>query len=284
MSSSSMISSVSGGLLLNSALAIPYTRRLLVQYVSNLQQGQWVQIIEYESLSTICLHCGLYGHLKKSCLETHQAPSAEDNVVPLVTNQQQAEEYSFGPWMMVEHKQRKSATKQTISNNSSSTPLFQGSRFTLLSAPENENNNAFVLSPAPLADVSIQQVRSAASIPRGKPQNKGKLSATTKSTKSISLCKSSPVTFVDFPILTRNHNAASSSNPPPLDLLKHSTIVVDENLDTNIIVLPNNLPPPTGEPPNKQAPLAPVLDPHAQVDTSLQSHQLEDISDALGGA
>ncbi|KAK8484556.1 hypothetical protein V6N11_028873 [Hibiscus sabdariffa] len=241
MSSSSMISSVSGGLLLNSALAIPYTRRLL-------------------------------------------APSAEDNVVPLVTNQQQAEEYSFGPWMMVEHKQRKSATKQTISNNSSSTPLFQGSRFTLLSAPENENNNAFVLSPAPLADVSIQQVRSAASIPRGKPQNKGKLSATTKSTKSISLCKSSPVTFVDFPILTRNHNAASSSNPPPLDLLKHSTIVVDENLDTNIIVLPNNLPPPTGEPPNKQAPLAPVLDPHAQVDTSLQSHQLEDISDALGGA
>ncbi|KAK5833294.1 hypothetical protein PVK06_017116 [Gossypium arboreum] len=93
-----------------------------------------VQRIEYESLLIICFKCGLYGHNSELCL-TQKVPSSENEsgksipVVEEVSLQHQVEEEPFGPWMLVERRQRgrtrnTGATEKAANNNS-----FDGSRF-----------------------------------------------------------------------------------------------------------------------------------------------------------
>ncbi|KAK8506765.1 hypothetical protein V6N12_002209 [Hibiscus sabdariffa] len=159
-------------------------------------------------------------------------------------NQQQAEESSFGPWMVVERRQRKHVIKQVNSSKSLSNQATKQREFT----------------------------------------------ATPKSTKPISLRKPPVVIFSDFPILTRSQTKPNNSNHPPLDQLKHSTVVVDENLDPNILLIPSSPPsfpmtglaPPTGEPPDKQVQPTHVLAPHTPIGTNLQSNQIDEISDPSG--
>ncbi|KAK8497113.1 hypothetical protein V6N12_037355 [Hibiscus sabdariffa] len=192
-----------------------------------------VHIVEYESLPTICFHCGMYDHLQESCAMSRLTSNVEENVTPPVTNQQRTEECSFGPWMMV---------------------------------------------------------KTAAAIPRAKLRNKGKSSATPKLTTLISRRKPQVVTLSEFLILTRNLSKASSLNPPSLDQSKHSAVVVDENLNPNILVIPSSLPtlpttslvPPASEPPDKQLQPTSGEVPHAPVGASLQFNQTDVISDALG--
>ncbi|KAK8627907.1 hypothetical protein V6N13_135504 [Hibiscus sabdariffa] len=190
----------------------------------------------------ICFHCGLYGHLQGSCPATCQSSNVDEHSVSPITKQQLAEECSFGPWMMVERKQRKPLSKQNDPSNSSSSPFLQGSRFNLLSDAINGDGNAPAIPSEPLADVPIHQVRSAASIPRAKPRSKGKMHVSSKPVKSVSLRKTLVFNFFDFSVLARNPNRASSSNIPPLDPTKHMAVVVDENLDPNIGVLPATSP------------------------------------------
>ncbi|KAK9043379.1 hypothetical protein V6N11_071724 [Hibiscus sabdariffa] len=158
----------------------------------------------------------------ESCPLTRQPFFAEENAMSPVTNQQQAEDCSFGPWMMVERKQRKPATKQVNHSKGLANMIFQGSRFNMLSEPKNGVNHTHDILTAPLTDVPIQQS-------------------------------------------------------------KHSAIVVDENLDPNILVLPGSTPttgtePPAGEPPDKQMLPTTGVEPHAPVGTSLQSNQTDETS------
>ncbi|KAK8607534.1 hypothetical protein V6N13_053267 [Hibiscus sabdariffa] len=133
-------------------------------------------------------------------------------------------------------------------------------------------------------------VKTAAAIPRAKLRNKGKSSATPKLTTLISRRKPQVVTLSEFLILTRNLSKASSLNPPSLDQSKHSAVVVDENLNPNILVIPSSLPtlpttslvPPASEPPDKQLQPTSGEVPHAPVGASLQFNQTDVISDALG--
>ncbi|KAK8624551.1 hypothetical protein V6N13_065888 [Hibiscus sabdariffa] len=186
----------------------------------------------------------MYGHLQENCPETRQTSIVEENVAPHVSNQQQAEESSFGPWMVVERRQRKHVIKQVNSSKSLSNQATKQREFT----------------------------------------------ATPKSTKPISLRKPPVVIFSDFPILTRSQTKPNNSNHPPLDQLKHSTVVVDENLDPNILLIPSSPPsfpmtglaPPTGEPPDKQVQPTHVLAPHTPIGTNLQSNQIDEISDPSG--
>ncbi|KAK8697999.1 hypothetical protein V6N13_114131 [Hibiscus sabdariffa] len=159
---------------------------------------------------------------EESCPLTRQPFFAEENAMSPVTNQQQAEDCSFGPWMMVERKQRKPATKQVNHSKGLANMIFQGSRFNMLSEPKNGVNHTHDILTAPLTDVPIQQS-------------------------------------------------------------KHSAIVVDENLDPNILVLPGSTPttgtePPAGEPPDKQMLPTTGVEPHAPVGTSLQSNQTDETS------
>ncbi|KAK8480884.1 hypothetical protein V6N11_061841 [Hibiscus sabdariffa] len=234
----------------------------------------------------------MYGHLQNNCPLTKEAPVAEEHATPPVTNQQQAESCSFGPWMMVERRQRKPPTKQGNLGKSSTDLGFQGSRFNLLSDLENGDNNLSDIPSAPLVDVPIRQVTNAAAIPRVKARSKGKLPVTTKQSMPISLRKSPVVNFSEFSILQRGHSTASSSNPPALDQSKHSAVVVNENSDPNVLVSPgvfttlstNGKVPPTGEPPDQRLQSSTGVNSPVPVDISLQSKLTDVSSDERGSS
>ncbi|KAK8657588.1 hypothetical protein V6N13_035819 [Hibiscus sabdariffa] len=234
----------------------------------------------------------MYGHLQNNCTLTKEAPVAEEHATPPVTNQQQAESCSFGPWMMVERRQHKPPTKQGNLGKSLTDLGFQGSRFNLLSDLENGDNNLSDIPSAPLADVPIRQVTNAAAIPRVKARSKGKLPVTTKQSMPISLRKSPIVNFSEFSILQRGHNKASSSIPPALDQSKHSVVVVNENSDPNVLVSPgvfttlstNGKVPPTGEPPDQRLQSSTGVNSPVPVDISLQSILTDVSSDKRGSS
>ncbi|KAK9008731.1 hypothetical protein V6N11_075614 [Hibiscus sabdariffa] len=234
----SMASSYKDSLMQNSSIVPPESDEIMEEEDIIFEDGEIVR-----------------GERDGSCPATCQSSNVDEHSVSPITKQQLAEECSFGPWMMVERKQRKPLSKQNDPSNSSSSPFLQGSRFNLLSDAINGDGNAPAIPSEPLADVPIHQVRSAASIPRAKPRSKGKMHVSSKPVKSVSLRKTLVFNFFDFSVLARNPNRASSSNIPPLDPTKHMAVVVDENLDPNIGVLPATSPmsdhtPPIGKPPD----------------------------------
>ncbi|XP_039009957.1 uncharacterized protein LOC120138570 [Hibiscus syriacus] len=82
----------------------PLTSKLLIN-------GR-VQIVEYESLPTICFSCGRYGHVKDICPDKIIVDKLDSNYQKeqisephlSITNQNSE---PFGPWMVVERRQRK---------------------------------------------------------------------------------------------------------------------------------------------------------------------------------
>ncbi|KAH1083257.1 hypothetical protein J1N35_023018 [Gossypium stocksii] len=74
------------------------------------------QMVEYESLSTICFHCGRYGHVESICTLKLHVPSAEVNTdttksAPEVQNStvenSEKKDGNFGPWIIVEWRSRR---------------------------------------------------------------------------------------------------------------------------------------------------------------------------------
>ncbi|MBA0638387.1 hypothetical protein Godav_000109 [Gossypium davidsonii] len=74
------------------------------------------QNVEYESLSTICFHCGRYGHVENSCpFKKSEIPNEKENTPSKMSSEFQntakvdaEKEYgNFGPWMIVEKKSRR---------------------------------------------------------------------------------------------------------------------------------------------------------------------------------
>ncbi|KAK8985641.1 hypothetical protein V6N11_068889 [Hibiscus sabdariffa] len=194
----------------------------------------------------------VYGHLCDKCPELQQPTTNEEIVAPSVQNKQQAEESAFGPWMVVERRQRKLVIRQD--------------------------------NPGKAAN---GMVRTAALIPRVKPRGKGKVSATPKPSKPINLRKSPSINFAEFPALSRIQSKASSSHYSSLDQSKHTAVVMNENLNPNVGNLPSDSIPllfpdctsPQGEPPDKHAPPSQLPAPRILVDTSQQYTQNVDAND-----
>ncbi|KAK8694483.1 hypothetical protein V6N13_072034 [Hibiscus sabdariffa] len=257
-----------------------------VDSAATVAGGTLDQIIEYESLPTICFHCGKYGHLQDKCPDTQQPSTVEETIVPPVSSQQRAEESSYGPWMVVERRPRKPLNKQVITINDKPGMIFQGSRFNPLRASE-ENVDA---PSEPLAEVPIQQVRSAASIPRAKPRNKGK---STLSFSNPAIHRKPPVVnLADFLVLNRNHSKASSSSRTSLDQLRHTAVVIDENSDPNVGLPTKNSTPHQnsdqqslmGDPPDIPALSGPPPSHGVTVDTSMQPRAIDESCEALDPA
>ncbi|KAK8622702.1 hypothetical protein V6N13_117607 [Hibiscus sabdariffa] len=186
-------------------------------------------------------------------VNSKDAPTTNEEIVaPSVQNKQQAEESAFGPWMVVERRQRKLVIRQD--------------------------------NPGKAAN---GMVRTAALIPRVKPRGKGKVSATPKPSKPINLRKSPSINFAEFPALSRIQSKASSSHYSSLDQSKHTAVVMNENLNPNVGNLPSDSIPllfpdctsPQGEPPDKHAPPSQLPAPRILVDTSQQYTQNVDAND-----
>ncbi|GMI67904.1 hypothetical protein HRI_000459700 [Hibiscus trionum] len=87
-----------------------------------------VQIVEYESLPTVCFGCGKYGHSQDACHDAKK-PSDEPNTAQPDTSfttakasgsadspsdigaREHPSNQSFGPWMLVEKRQRRPPKK-----------------------------------------------------------------------------------------------------------------------------------------------------------------------------
>ncbi|PPD80711.1 hypothetical protein GOBAR_DD22375 [Gossypium barbadense] len=99
------------------------------------------QNVEYESLSTICFHCGRFGHVENSCpfkiseslTEKENAPSDLSSEFQNTNKvDEEKENGNFGPWMIVEKKSRRKIREKV--NNSLNNPQSgkEGTRFRVL--------------------------------------------------------------------------------------------------------------------------------------------------------
>ncbi|KAL4332945.1 hypothetical protein GQ457_07G015390 [Hibiscus cannabinus] len=124
-----------------------------------------LQKLEYESLQNICYTCGIYGHLKEFCA-THKNQSAENVVVERVEANIDQEEITadnlFGPWMVVEHRRRRSTMDSRLNVDRYATGSSGGgSRFGVLQAEvaEVSNQRGDVLQDAVVQDQQVLQLQ-----------------------------------------------------------------------------------------------------------------------------
>ncbi|KAK8481764.1 hypothetical protein V6N12_074477 [Hibiscus sabdariffa] len=71
--------------------------------VSKLVINGRVQIVEYESLLTVCFSCGTYGHVKENCPKLNLTVVPDPPIISAPTNAPHpTEKEDFRPWMVVE--------------------------------------------------------------------------------------------------------------------------------------------------------------------------------------
>ncbi|KAK8578841.1 hypothetical protein V6N12_069185 [Hibiscus sabdariffa] len=100
--------------------------------VSKLLINGRLQVVEYESLPTICFECGKYDHVKDICPSLSRAASSPPVATPPAPIAPPSTE-AFGPWMLVERRQRrnihKAANHTSPPVSSPRSAVVQGSRF-----------------------------------------------------------------------------------------------------------------------------------------------------------
>ncbi|KAH1066052.1 hypothetical protein J1N35_031039 [Gossypium stocksii] len=100
------------------------------------------QKVEYEALPTICFTCGKYGHIKELCAAMQPGSSSgkEQNYVSPAKVTNEGDGAVYGPWMVVEKKNRRNYRNINSSENLRDQGK-SGSRFDALTNIENLNLN-----------------------------------------------------------------------------------------------------------------------------------------------
>ncbi|MBA0785624.1 hypothetical protein Gotri_027036 [Gossypium trilobum] len=116
------------------------------------------QNVEYESLPTICFHCGRYGHVENSCpFKISESHSEKENAPSEMSSENQTtvkvgaekEHRNFGPWVIVEKKSRRKF-RDNMNNSSNSQQIEkEGSRFRVLNDKDShkEDVEGLLLDP-----------------------------------------------------------------------------------------------------------------------------------------
>ncbi|KAE8673137.1 hypothetical protein F3Y22_tig00111810pilonHSYRG00091 [Hibiscus syriacus] len=203
-----------------------------------------VQIIEYESLSTICFSCGRYGHVKDICpentIEDQQEPATlkEQVTEAQLSNANQKSE-PFRPWMIIERRQRKNFKKPLT--DSERNMKTNGSRFNpLYESTDDANATAFEhLNQSSKSNQATHSPSLASQAQSSKARSSDHHAAKSKTTAHI--CK--PLTIPKVTARSSKGYYGQSSHQPRqntveprisiLDRSKHSTIVLSENTNPN---------------------------------------------------
>ncbi|MBA0876882.1 hypothetical protein Goshw_022427 [Gossypium schwendimanii] len=119
----------------------------LVSYI--LINGQ-KQNVEYESLSTICFHCGRFGHVENSC----------PFKISESLNEKEKENGNFGPWMIVEKKLRRKFRENVNNSFNNQQSGKEGSRFRVLNDKDShkEDDKGFLLDSRRYKDKSVSSL------------------------------------------------------------------------------------------------------------------------------
>ncbi|KAL4361184.1 hypothetical protein GQ457_04G025550 [Hibiscus cannabinus] len=212
------------------ALSIDLSKPLILKILFN---GR-VQLIEYESLPVICFNCGKYGHAKEIFPDLlpkpdHVAPAkVHDKVKPSETSsdaplsRDPCTDDSFWPWMLAERRPR--CTPRVQKTASTSAPIQNlGSRFSPIIVSDIDEEVAFSAGTKVTHTVSSQHDRTSLNSSTLKASGKKKVVSSGKAPRVSLMRKTLQVNLSDF---------------PPLDTTRHSTIVMKENADPNIVNLP----------------------------------------------
>ncbi|KAK8529358.1 hypothetical protein V6N13_102284 [Hibiscus sabdariffa] len=225
-----------------------------------------LQVVEYESLPIICFNCGKYGHVNEACPDKIGEPGHNNPTPPTPDQPHDSVTSAFGPWMVIEKRQRRPAKKpqsnaidqsEVAAGGSRYNPLYEDSEIRI----DDDNVTKHANDPAP-------------SSPHYK--QKGKKVVVTKQPKAVHIRKPITVSLNDFPIVSHPASKASSSRSGHLSrqessLAKshHSAIVLPETSEP--VLRPDRLiqNPPSmrnnshimGDPPdsNKQLPSSSIV-------------------------
>ncbi|KAK8480734.1 hypothetical protein V6N11_084374 [Hibiscus sabdariffa] len=182
--------------------------------VSKLLINDHMQVIEYESLRTICFECGHYGHVQDICLTiSNPMDIATGHVTPPVTvPTPDHEKATYGPWMMLDRRQRWSPRTTIPTVSTSMDVTVSGSRFNpifeeeILEQPHNSEAN--IVDPVPL---QVQR-------PTG-----------------VSSVKVPPKLVRKGSSLSSNCSLTASSRMSMTINSTHTVVVISENVDPNVI-------------------------------------------------
>ncbi|KAL4378879.1 hypothetical protein GQ457_02G015220 [Hibiscus cannabinus] len=121
---------------------------LRMPLVLKLSINGHLQVVEYESLPTICFACGKYGHVKDFCHVVINATGAdsESPAIPVAASPATTDE-PFGPWMKVERRPRRVLRREVNANQDGNDFVVAKSCFN--SIFEDEAAEELVIPPIP---------------------------------------------------------------------------------------------------------------------------------------
>ncbi|KAL4378813.1 hypothetical protein GQ457_02G021760 [Hibiscus cannabinus] len=102
-----------------------------------------LQVVEYESLPVVCFKCGIYGHNNDLCPCNRRD---EDNIPPKVSQDKPKPKKleSFGPWMLVDRKQRRQPRKLIAADTTDNRFPLQQSRYNPIFM-DNDNTESIAI-------------------------------------------------------------------------------------------------------------------------------------------
>ncbi|KAL4324934.1 hypothetical protein GQ457_11G026940 [Hibiscus cannabinus] len=170
--------------------------------VSKLIINDRIQLIEYESLPKICFSCGKYGHVHDNCpMQQTSMESTDLPEPPQPEHPKPSESEPFGPWMVVERKQRRGPRKHMDAELPPSKPAVVASRF------------------SPISEVVTSDIAAQASV-----------FGTSQDPHAISKGKAT--------IFNAGKPSKPKSATVALDRVNHSAVTMSENADPNFLVSP----------------------------------------------
>ncbi|KAK9044641.1 hypothetical protein V6N11_058536 [Hibiscus sabdariffa] len=239
------------------------------------------QIVVYESMSTVCFHYGIYGHLKDICplLQRHDPAPLVQTETPLpeprVTNSVPDE--NFGPWMLVERRTHNSrglnptnqASKESLQITPTLDPIFESienlhdplpnswanvSKL-VLATNDQSDSPEIAITDAPLVSTPSRQLFD-------KPKSAGKSTGNAQKVSSVHLvARKSTVTSIKVGCQSHGTSKTSlhgsrtpthqhdvfSSSMPLVSLLSHSnsgppTVILDPSRHQAIQLRDNDHP------------------------------------------
>ncbi|KAL4388104.1 hypothetical protein GQ457_09G011910 [Hibiscus cannabinus] len=210
--------------------------------VSKLVINGRVQIVEYESLPTVCFSCGTYGHVQENCPKLNSnVDSAPSDAAPSTNIPHPAEKEAFGPWMVVDRRQRRTPRKPSEASPANPGIPMSTSRFNpILDSMDTLQDDPIVVSTdrgkqpvSTVTPVSILRRRVTDTVAESG-------SKPTKSKQAIPVQK--PLTLSHGPAAMRMSDTPGISRQSRriprvssnLDTAKHSAIVLSENDDPNM--------------------------------------------------
>ncbi|KAK8667460.1 hypothetical protein V6N13_007610 [Hibiscus sabdariffa] len=149
------------------------------------QVNDKLQVIEYESLPTVCFECGKYGHVNDSCPTTVSESGRADPSSPTPSRPHDDASSDFGLWMLVEKNQRRPSRKPLANMAHQNDEVAGGSRFNpLFDNSEDTQLDGNVANP-------VQANTFAPHSPN--TMRKGKQPAVAKLPRAVNVRKPSPL-------------------------------------------------------------------------------------------